>query len=422
MRALKRIGLLSLLLACFGLNAFGQARIMLRNNAYIVIDNAAQLVIDNPNGNAINVNPSGGNIVSEDEDDLIKWNIGPTTGNYIIPWTNANNVKIPLEVFVTTAGTGNGHLLLSTHSDNDAINNWNNFDYRPSDVTNMGGPGIPNNSANVIDRFWRIEHTAYTTPPQAMINFGYDDAERTNPGNTIPPGSMFAQEFDAAQGWQGAWYIPGTGTDTWPSTYVVGANAVAHPFFKSWTLSVVTVPLPVGSLVFEAERSGENVLLEWEVADLENVEVFVVERGLDSLIFSEMGQEPALPGLLRYQVVDELPFAGMNHYRLRIVDRNGAIQYSDIKTVLFENQSVNVFPNPLEGGRLNVQIEGMAAEEVKIRLVDVIGRVLLSENVHLKSDQELVPLEFGENRASGVYVVEVRTEKGALHRQKVIVR
>lgn len=415
-------GLLFLFLAGGSLNCFGQARMVFSNDAYLVIDNAAQLVVDNPNANAISVNASGGNIVSEDENDLIKWNIGNNSGAYVIPWTNANNVKIPLEVFVTSAGVGGGHFLFSTHTDNDAVNNWNNFDYRPSDVTNMGGSGIPNNSANVIDRFWRIEHTGYTTAPQAMMNFGYDDAERTNPGNTIPAGSMFAQEFDAGQGFQGAWYIPGSGTDTYPVTVVVGADAVANPFFKSWTLSVITVPLPAENLVFEAVREGMKVRLDWEMEETNLMEYFVVEKSDDGLVFSDMKREPALPGTLKYAVWDQEPFPGLNHYRLRTIDLNGEVQHSEVRSVLMEEQSIKVFPNPLAGNQVQIHLTGMEGEHLQIQMVDLAGRILMTHQLVVQGVQEIVGFDLAESLAAGVYMVEVRSETGGLYRQKVIVR
>ncbi|MBI2280536.1 MAG: hypothetical protein HYU68_07580, partial [Bacteroidetes bacterium] len=62
-------------------DCFAQSRIILFNNAYVVIDNSAFLVIDSPNANALTTSPVGsGNIRSENEVDRIKWNIGATTG------------------------------------------------------------------------------------------------------------------------------------------------------------------------------------------------------------------------------------------------------------------------------------------------------------------------------------------------------
>ncbi|MCB9233938.1 MAG: T9SS type A sorting domain-containing protein [Bacteroidia bacterium] len=237
------------------LSALSQGRVVLSNNAFLVIDNSAFLVLDNPNPNAITVGAGGGNIVSEAENDVIRWNIGANGGLYSIPWTTKNNVKIPLSVNLTTAGTGAGHFVFSTHPDNDGINNWNNDDYKPSDVTNMFGAALTNNSPNVIDRFWRIEQTGYTTPPQATLGFGYDDAERTNVGNTILAGTMVAQRFNSTAF---KWIFPGSGADNFPTTTVTGVPVTSN-FFKSWTLSAQNNQLP-----WQEEEAQQEILPDFE--------------------------------------------------------------------------------------------------------------------------------------------------------------
>ncbi len=59
--------------------AYSQARLVL-NGAQINITNAAVLVIDNAQPNALT--RVGGSIVSEGENNAIKWNMANTTGIY----------------------------------------------------------------------------------------------------------------------------------------------------------------------------------------------------------------------------------------------------------------------------------------------------------------------------------------------------
>ena len=63
---------------------FSQARLVLNNNGYINIENNAYLVIDNGAANAITLTGTGGNILSENETDLVKWNVGNAIGNHIV--------------------------------------------------------------------------------------------------------------------------------------------------------------------------------------------------------------------------------------------------------------------------------------------------------------------------------------------------
>ena len=72
---------------------FSQGRLVINNNGYVVIDNSAFVVLQNPNPNALTTLGTGGNIISEGEDDVIKWEIGLTTGTYTIPWTTNSNTN-----------------------------------------------------------------------------------------------------------------------------------------------------------------------------------------------------------------------------------------------------------------------------------------------------------------------------------------
>ena len=82
--------------------SYSQGRLVINNNGFVVIDNSAFVVLQNSNPNALTTLGTGGNIVSEDEDDVIKWEIGLTTGTYTIPWTTNSGTKIPLSINKTT--------------------------------------------------------------------------------------------------------------------------------------------------------------------------------------------------------------------------------------------------------------------------------------------------------------------------------
>lgn len=388
----------------------GQARLVLSGDAYLVLDNAVQVVLENPNPNAITV-LGNGNIVSEAENDLILWAIGPNSGTYQIPWTTGNNVKIPLTVNLTSAGVGPGFFRLSTHTDDDAVNNWDNYDYRPSDVTNMGGPSIPNNSASVVDRFWRIEHVGYTTAPQAQLLFSYDDAERTAVGNTIPAGSMFAQRFDPGQG---VWLLPGTGTDNFPVLTVSGADASTN-FFRSWTLSTRAVPLDLGGLTLETERAGTGVQLTWEVDGALTGERFVLARSADGEQFVDLAVQAFVSGQEHYGFSDARPLAGMSHYQVRLLDRDGQAHYSQVRSVRVGGQVLELVPNPMAGNALNLLAQGYAGENLSLHMMDLAGRKVWAGSWEPEGENAQFRAELEEGLPVGVYLLQVREADGSTH-------
>ena len=175
---------------------YAQTRIVINNDANIVLSNGVNIVVDNANTNAIAISGTGGNIISEAETNIIKWNIGTSSGNYIVPFTTFSGNKIPVHLNISTPGSGTGSILFSTYN---GIS-WNNDTYKPSGVTNMTNMAAVNNSSDVIDRFWMIEATGYITKPAGDLQLTYIDAEHTAIGNTILETDLKAESYEGVLG------------------------------------------------------------------------------------------------------------------------------------------------------------------------------------------------------------------------------
>jgi hypothetical protein len=112
------------------IGANAQARLIL-NGAFINIENGAQLVIDNPNPNAITRN--SGHIISEDEDDIVKWNFADNDGNYTLPFGFGITEYMPLSFGTLNAVGPNGYFEFATYG----RPNYLNSSYLPTGVTNF---------------------------------------------------------------------------------------------------------------------------------------------------------------------------------------------------------------------------------------------------------------------------------------------
>lgn len=165
-----------------------QARLIL-DGANITIAQGANLVVENSNANAITRN--SGYIISEGENNVIKWYIGTSTGTYTIPWGYSNDY-IPV-TFTPTAATGSGYFLFSTYH----TTNWNNAASLPAGVTNFNGSAGSDHSAFAIDRFWQMNAVSYTTKPTlTSLTFTYRDTEHSASGNTIEEGALRPERWN----------------------------------------------------------------------------------------------------------------------------------------------------------------------------------------------------------------------------------
>jgi hypothetical protein len=170
------------------------------------------------------------------------------------------------------------------------------------------------------------------------------------------------------------------------------------------------IPLGVEFLDFFAEPLDRNVLLKWSTASEINSDYFMIERSEDGLNFTEIGTVQAAgssQSILEYEFIDYDAFSQQNfqYYRLKQVDFDGEIMYSDIRNVQMNQEQFNqlvVFPNPFTEV-LNVFIpQKYLTDDTQILLTDGLNRVVEIAQVQT----EITTLNCSE-LSKGVYFVSV---------------
>jgi len=110
--------------------------------------------------------------------------------------------------------------------------------------------------------------------------------------------------------------------------------------------------LPVAFDYFKAEqKSPYSINLIWGTLQEVNNTNFIIERSTDQKEFSAIGSvKSAGTSYVRnaYTFIDKNPIAGNNYYRLRQVDENGSITYSEtVRVVNQVRKNFSLFPNPV---------------------------------------------------------------------------
>jgi hypothetical protein len=186
-------------------------------------------------------------------------------------------------------------------------------------------------------------------------------------------------------------------------------------FFYNWEFSnkpgpcdrvpvtaTINCVVPVELISFNAMNYEKEVQLTWETANEVNNDYFVVERSVDGITFEKVGIHDAsnMPNARsRYFIRDANPANGRSYYRLRQVDLDGSEAFSDVISVIRNQESLLTFaPNPFSQYGV-LQIEN--AEQVSIKIMDLQGRVLSSQ---VSTEKKI---EIGESLKSGMYVLRV---------------
>lgn len=169
-------------------------------------------------------------------------------------------------------------------------------------------------------------------------------------------------------------------------------------------------PLPVELLVFTAKKNGTQVDLEWQTASELNNDFFIVERATDLFPATEIGMMDGNGTTTQFHVynfTDMSPNEGMNYYRLRQVDFNGAMHYSEWVAVQFlaaENY-VSVFPNPSES-TFNVRLSGFRDQLVHVSITDVTGRLVEEKELLVAAAEQVVEMD-AAGQPGGIYFISV---------------
>ncbi|MCB9235932.1 MAG: T9SS type A sorting domain-containing protein [Bacteroidia bacterium] len=217
---------------------------------------------------------------------------------------------------------------------------------------------------------------------------------------------------------------------TW-SWYNSSAIATAMYYVENVVVQPTTI-LPLDLPAFEATPEAEQFArLSWTSENERNTDKFVVERSQDGEIFVSLGEVAAAgnsQSSLDYSFLDKPGIFGEPlHYRLREVDLDGAVHFSEVRTLTLElpqgTRVVSTYPNPVNaGGKLFMDItHDGSTEKGKAEIYDLTGRLLLKSNQTLKRgmNQFEVPLD---GLASGTYLLVLSSHSGRISAQKFTVQ
>ena len=215
--------------------------------------------------------------------------------------------------------------------------------------------------------------------------------------------------------------------------------------FDRFTLGSAAQPLPVelarleGTVVEPDDGArpgpGAAVQLTWTTASETGSAGFEVQRRAASGGWTRVGyRESKAEGgtateALTYRFTDpEVPYAADSvRYRLRQVDVNGSATLSDPVTVarpgVSEMQLLGTAPNPARR-QATVRYglpEGLAGDNVTMRLYDVLGRQVRSADVQAEPGRHKQTLDVG-GLSSGVYFLRLRAGGQTKTRKMTVVR
>lgn len=246
-----------------------------------------------------------------------------------------------------------------------------------------------------------------TLPPSADATLNYDGVDITTPNFVIT-------NYDPAK-LNIRFNQLGVTSTSFGYTAVDAAGVAGDEVIYNLVLGVV---LPATGLQLQASMSSQQVLLQWSTLTEQQTAYFEVELSYNGTSFTKLAQVAAAGNsntLRKYQYVTGKPAGAQWYYRVKLVDKDGKVSYSNV-AVLTGNVNatmVAVLPNPASS---KVTVTGLGNAK-QLVLTNAAGAIVQRYNV-TAPQMEL-------NIASlpdGMYVIRILQSDGSTQVLKLMKR
>jgi hypothetical protein len=176
--------------------------------------------------------------------------------------------------------------------------------------------------------------------------------------------------------------------------------------------------LPVVLVSFTATKKNSSVVLDWTTSQEVNSKSFIIERSSDAKSWSDLSEINSKgnnPNGNLYTTTDYAPNNGVNYYRLKQIDQDGTVQYSLIRSVVFEALNVfKIMPNPANT-TVTVQFSENNTGVTNIDVYDVVGKLIL----HKSTSGNQLKMNVSNFR-KGIYIIKVKQGNNVNYEKLVV--
>lgn len=129
-----------------------------------------------------------------------------------------------------------------------------------------------------------------------------------------------------------------------------------------------------------ATVQDEKIVLDWQSQEEIGVDRIIIQRSTDLYHFESIGEINTKGGGSTYQLVDSQPKRGSNIYRLKVRNREGAFQYSNLATLTYPRPlAVQIGPNPAQQF-FTIKIKKANDQQVYFLLLNAEGRKVMESS------------------------------------------
>ena len=192
--------------------------------------------------------------------------------------------------------------------------------------------------------------------------------------------------------------------------FIVDTKVVAT-YQNRFSIVFKPTTLAVNSLLASATANGSLATIKWNTVGENGVSHFVVEKSIDGKNFTKIGLEAAKnTSTASYMVTDKDAVSTTSYYRIKAISTVGTLAYSNIvKLTNDHSQLFSIYPNPLIGKTLNVQLGNVVAGKYSVSITNALGQRVSESTLAHAGGSGSQTISVNGNLVAGVYQVTIRS-------------
>lgn len=204
-----------------------------------------------------------------------------------------------------------------------------------------------------------------------------------------------------------------------PGTYIV-SQELMDSCGSTWARDTIVVPQNIGCVVlnssilsFKGQQRDNVANLSWQIGHSYDVQYFVLERSTDNTIYNPIYKRAVSDkeDIASYLYTDDQAniSSSLIFYRLKLVERNGGVKYSNVIAVSKDPNllaGIKVLPNPAKTN-YSLLVTSPGPEKATIEITDLSGHIIERLELQVQKGASIIPLVNPASRASGMYLVRL---------------
>lgn len=184
-------------------------------------------------------------------------------------------------------------------------------------------------------------------------------------------------------------------------------------FSGFYITSYPVAPMAVTLEYFKGSQADSRNMLNWKVNCSSEKVRFEIERSLNGRDYTTIGSISAdkLRCNQPFETADNNPAAGINYYRIKIIDEDGQYSYSNI--ISFTTKAggfsiLGISPNPVVNENAVLKIASDEKATASVIITDISGRIIRTQTASLINGITQVMVNT-QSLAAGAYQVTVQS-------------